>query len=876
MDNRRSNKTTIVIITGTIMIALIMVFGTAWTAKNANTDTNEAVRTVSSLYLNELAGRREQVVQNNLKNRINDARIAVELMDEDDLSSMEKLQAYQARMKKLYSLEKFAFVDTDGLIYTSLGTQSNINEYNFNYKTLSKPEISIFNLNSIEKKVVLAIPVDMTFEGKKLSVCFMEIDMKEMLSGVSMDSTAEDTTFCNIYTVDGIALSNTILGGLAVEDNLIEAMEIAVYDEGYSFDDFINKFKNSESGQVSFTYNGIKETLSFMPVDGTDWQLTYLIRESVISDKISTISQGIINRGIVQMIVTIGAMLMMFGVILNQIKRTTRYQLEKEVAQEELDKRIVLQKKLEEQSEALSVALKQAEEANKAKTVFLSNMSHEIRTPMNAIIGLNNIALNEQELSDKTKNYLNQIGTSADHLLNLINDILDMSRIESGHMTIKNEEFSFSKLIETINTMFSGQCQERNINYACHINSEVDDYYIGDNMKLRQVFINIIGNAVKFTGENGSIDFDIERKAHFDGKSTIEFKVKDTGIGISKEFLPHLFEPFAQEDTSNTSKYGSSGLGLAITKNIVEMMNGNIEVESEKGKGSTFTVTITLDDVTNKKDAFNEEIDLNKISALIVDDDEIACQNGKLVLGTSGIKSDLASSGKQAIEMVRKAHEENNPYNLILIDWQMPEMDGVETSKKIREIVGNESAIIILTAYKWDDVLEDALNSGVDSFVSKPLFVGNVIDEFKSVVRKRREILTDEIKVDLNGRRVLIAEDIQINAEIIEMLLKSKGIESEIAENGKIAVEMFENNPVNYYDAILMDVRMPEMDGLTATKVIRNMGKEDSLSIPIIALTANAFDEDVQRSLQAGMDAHLSKPVQPEFLFKTLQEYIKD
>ena len=665
MDNRRSNKTTIIVIAGTIMIALIMIIGNVWTAKNANSDTNEAVRTVSSLYLNELAGRREQVVENNLNNRIDDLRTAVELMDSDDLSSMEKLQAYQARMKRLYSLEKFAFVDTDGLIYTSLGTQNNIDEYNFDYKTISEPEISIFNLDSIEKKVVIAVPVNLNFEGKKLSVCFMEIDMKEMLSGVSMDSSADDATFCNIYTTDGIALSNTILGGLAVEDNLIEAMEIAEYDKGYSFEKFLDSFKNGNRDQVSFTYNGIKETLSYAPINNTNWQLTYLIRESVISDKISTISQGIINRGIVQMIVTVGAMLMMFGVILNQIKRTTRYQLEKEVAQEELDKRIILQKKLEEQSKALSVALKQAEEANKAKTIFLSNMSHEIRTPMNAIIGLNNIALNEQELSDKTKNYLNQIGTSADHLLNLINDILDMSRIESGHMTIKNEEFSFSKLIETINTMFSGQCQERNINYVCHINSEIDDYYVGDNMKLRQILINIIGNAVKFTSENGSIDFDIERKAHFDGKSTIEFKIKDTGIGISKEFLPHLFEPFAQEDTSNTSKYGSSGLGLAITKNIVEMMNGNIEVESEKGKGSTFVITVTLDDVINKKEAFNEEIDLNKISALIVDDDEISCQNGKLVLQASNIKSDLASSGKQAIEMVKKAHNENNPYNLI-------------------------------------------------------------------------------------------------------------------------------------------------------------------------------------------------------------------
>ena len=385
-------------------------------------------------------------------------------------------------------------------------------------------------------------------------------------------------------------------------------------------------------------------------------------------------------------------------------------------------------------NEALSNALEAAKEANKAKTAFLSNMSHEIRTPMNAIIGLDNIALNDPDISPKTREYLTKIGDSAEHLLSLINDILDMSRIESGRLILKNEEFQFSKLVEYINTMFSSQCSGKGLDYHCHINGHVDDFYIGDNMKLRQVLINILGNAVKFTPAGGSINLDIERTAQFDGKSTLRFVIRDTGIGMSKEFLPHIFDTFAQEDLSASNKYGSSGLGLAITKNIVEMMNGNISVESEKGKGSTFTVTVTLLDSARKGSGNNAlEIKPHEMSVLIVDDDPVACEHAKLVLEKSGIASETVSSGREAIEMVKLRHARQNPYNLILVDWQMPEMDGIETTREIRKIVGNESAIIILTAYKWDDILDEAVQAGVDSFIAKPLFASKLLEEFNKL-----------------------------------------------------------------------------------------------------------------------------------------------
>ena len=878
------NSTLLVAITGGLIVAVILIIGMIWMGRSASQSTVKAVRSVSLLYLNELAGRRKQVVEDTLNNNIATIKVATNLMEEDDLKDLEHLQAFQTRMKKLFKLEKFAFVDTKGLIYTSLGMQTDIDKYEFNHKTISGPEISIKNVKNEDRKAVIAVPVDIPFNGEKFTTCFMEMDMHEMLAGVSMTSQDENVTFNNIYSAEGYALSNLVLGGNATEYNLFEAMNHAEFDKGYSLEKMMQDFTERKNGVVSFTYEGQEETLCYIPIAGTDWMLTYLIQENVIRDKIIGVNKKLIRDSAMLSILNALVLLGIFMYIMRQNKENTRLILAKETSeaelrgkQAELGERIVLQEKLIQQSHALSDALTAAEEANKAKTIFLSNMSHEIRTPMNAIIGLDNIALNDPETTPKIKDYLTKIRDSAHHLLDLINDILDMSRIESGRMTLKNEEFSFSDLIKSINTLFSGQCQEKGVDYQCHINGHIDDYYIGDNMKLRQVLINILGNAVKFTPSGGNVDVEVERIACLDDKSTLRFMIKDTGIGMSKDFLPHIFDAFAQEDSSTTNKYGSSGLGLAITKNIVELMNGNIQVESEKGKGTTFTVTVTLMNSKLSKTE-DEDIKINpqEMSVLIVDDDEIAGQHAKLVLEKIGIASDFVNSGKEAIEMVKLRQARRLPYNLILVDWKMPEMDGVETARQIRAIVGNESAIIILTAYRWDDILDEALAAGIDSFIAKPLFASAFMEELQSALKKKRSMSKNNIqKADLKGRRILLAEDVEINAEIMVMVLETREMEVDLAKNGKIAVEMFESHPEGYYDAILMDMRMPEMDGLTATRAIRAMDRADSKVIPIIALTANAFDEDVQRSMQAGLNAHLSKPVEPDSLYETLESLIK-
>jgi CheY-like chemotaxis protein len=497
-------------------------------------------------------------------------------------------------------------------------------------------------------------------------------------------------------------------------------------------------------------------------------------------------------------------------------------------------------------------------------------MSHEIRTPMNAVIGLNSLALKDETLCPKTREYLYKTGESAKHLLGLINDILDMSRIESGRMVLRNETFSFSAIMEQINTMVMSQCSDKGLKYECRILSRVDDHYIGDDMKLKEVLINILSNAVKFTDAPGHITMTVERTAIFGDQSTMKFCIEDTGIGMDKEFIPRIFDPFSQEDGSRKSKYGSTGLGMAITKNIVEMMNGTIEVESQKGVGTKFTVIVSLRNCEQMN--VDREIDPGTLKVLVVDDDRIATEHARTVLDEIGIRTDVCHDGETALKMLELQHAKQEPYNLVLVDWKMPGMDGLETSKRIREHFDSETTIIILTAYNWDEIAGETV---VDSFLPKPLFASNVLEEFERVARRNNMSLFKEKKrADLKGRRILLAEDMEANAEIMMDILSLEDVEADHAENGRIALELFQNSQPGLYSAILMDVRMPVMDGLESAEAIRALDRADAKTIPIIALTANAFDEDVQRSLQAGMNAHLTKPVETEHLFQTLGELI--
>lgn len=519
-------------------------------------------------------------------------------------------------------------------------------------------------------------------------------------------------------------------------------------------------------------------------------------------------------------------------------------------------------------------ALQEAERANSAKTVFLSNMSYEIRTPMNAIIGLYNIAMRKQGLDDEIKDILNQIGTNARHLITLINDILDISLIESGDVKLRQEEFSFGGMLEQINAITESQCNDKGLSFECSVKGQLDDNYIGDDLKLKQILFNILGNAVKYTEPSGRVTFEVEEIGRHDAQAEIRFVISDTGVGISKDYLPKLFEPFAQKTKASRNSFGSTGLGMAITKNIIEMMGGKIEVKSEQGLGSVFTVTVPLGLFAEKNNAVSH-FDAGSLRALIVDDDITACEHARMVLKSVGIDSEHVRSGNEALEMFRNQGGSVPLFNLLLVDWKMPGIDGIELTRLIRKMPGNEDITIILTTYNWYEIMEEALLAGVNAFLAKPLFAGSIKEEIGKIISEHSKTPERKAhKADIANRRILVAEDMEINGQILEQMLSLKDVQSVLVMNGEDAVEAFKNSEEGYYDAILMDIIMPVMNGLEAAKAIRGLDRSDAKTIPIIALTANAFDDDIKLSLEAGMNAHLSKPVELDALFDTLEKLL--
>lgn len=536
-------------------------------------------------------------------------------------------------------------------------------------------------------------------------------------------------------------------------------------------------------------------------------------------------------------------------------------------------------RKEQQQKEQLASALVAAEQANAAKTDFLSRMSHEIRTPMNAIIGMSTIAAQSIGDDEQVADCISKIGISSRFLLSLINDILDMSRIESGKMLLKNEKIPTEEFLRGINSICYSQAAAKGVEYECIIDPVMDDYYIGDAMKLQQVLINILSNAIKFTGEGGKITFSASPRKRTRNDAVIRFVVNDTGVGMSEEFIPHLYEPFSQESIGTTALYGGTGLGLAISKNIVDMMDGKITVRSIKGIGSEFTVDVKLGIVEEEKLRHNQKkqnYNFSHLKTLVVDDDVAVCESAVVTLREMGVSAEWVDSGRKAIERVQHLWNSDKYYDMILIDWKMPEMDGIETARRIRQIVGPDVTIIIMTAYDWLSIENEAKLAGVNLLMSKPMFKSALVSAFtKALGEKEEESEREEVQnYDFTGKRVLVVEDHPMNTEIAEMLLKNKGFEVETAENGLRAIELYSKTEAGYYDAILMDIRMPLMDGLAAANNIRHLSNADAKTVPIIAMTANAFDDDIEKSKAAGMNAHLAKPIEPNRLYRTLYDFI--
>lgn len=529
------------------------------------------------------------------------------------------------------------------------------------------------------------------------------------------------------------------------------------------------------------------------------------------------------------------------------------------------------------QQQMVQDAYAYAESANVAKTEFLSRMSHDIRTPLNAIIGMTAIAGTQIDNQDRVQECLNKITVASKHLLMLINEVLDMSKIESGKLELQEDAFNLADLIDNMITMVLPQMKQYNHELQVNVINLKHEQVIGDSLRLQQAFINLLTNAMKYTPAGGDITINIkERLLENKAYGEYEFTFEDNGIGMTEDFQKVMFDPFTRAEDSRISKVTGTGLGMTITRNLIRMMDGDIHVESQVDQGTKFTVTIHLKLQNHDEELIQELIDL---PVLIVDDDAITCESACITLMDIGMLGDWCTSGREAVKKVIERHETGQAYFAVILDWKMPDMDGIATARAIREAVGKDIPIILISAYDWSDIEQKAREAGINGFITKPLFKSRLINSFKEFLNKEQEDLKKmdtvfDSTVDFSGKTVLLVEDNELNAEIVREVLKMSGTQVEWVKNGKEAVEKVLCSEDGYYDMIFMDIQMPVMDGYQATKAIRASGRNDAQTIPIVAMTANAFIEDISRAKKAGMTEYVTKPVDFVQLEQIMREFL--
>lgn len=534
------------------------------------------------------------------------------------------------------------------------------------------------------------------------------------------------------------------------------------------------------------------------------------------------------------------------------------------------------------QEQLLRDALAAAQAASRAKSDFLSRMSHDIRTPMNAIIGMSTIGQLKIEDTSSVKDCFQKIDTSSKYLLSLINDILDMSRIETDKMEIAHDLFDFRSFVDEVNQIIYPQTEEKGIHYEMRHQEPLESHYIGDSLRMKQILMNLLSNALKFTPSGGSICIDIGEQRRCNGYAYLQFIVQDNGIGMSEDFMKKIFQPFEQEAPGQARNNVGSGLGLSIVYNLVQLMGGSVNVESSKQTGSSFTITIPFQLVSDDEEKEWERKRQNLLKGfrvLVVDDDPAIGKQAAVILEDIGARTFYADSGFRAVEEVKRGVREKWMFDIAMIDWKMPGMDGIETARRIRRMVGPDTMIIMITAYDWSNIEKEAREAGIDYFIAKPLFRSTLYDTFSKLEKSELEEMQAEEKGTetdtLEGQHILLVEDNELNQEIARTLLEMNGVTVDVACNGKEAVDCFERQEPWTYQAILMDIRMPVMDGLEATRRIRALNREDAASVPILAMTANAFEEDKKTAYSAGITGYLVKPLDFSNLIEELKKYRK-
>ena len=617
-----------------------------------------------------------------------------------------------------------------------------------------------------------------------------------------------------------------------------------------SVDNSIKEFgaalKNHQEFAMTFEVKGEERQIYGISLPYSEWYLVSVMPYSILDDAINNLS----SQRIFMTLLSCASVLIILTLIFLRYFSITRSQVHE-----------------------LETARQAALEANKAKSEFLANMSHDIRTPMNAIVGMTAIATTHIDDRKQVQNCLRKITLSSKHLLGLINDVLDMSKIESGKLALTTEQISLKEVVEGIVNIMQPQVKTKKQTFDIHVENILTENMWCDGIRLNQVLLNLLSNATKYTPEGGSIQLSLSEEESPKGENyvRIHIKVKDNGIGMSPDFLKKIYESYSRADGARIHKTEGAGLGMAITKYIVDAMEGVIDIKSEPDKGTEFLLTFDFE----KAAAVEMDMVLPSWNMLVVDDDELLCETATDALISIGIKAEWTLSGEKAIEQVIQHHKKRDDYQIILLDWKLLDMNGIQVAREIRRNLGDDVPILLISAYDWSEFEAEAREAGISGFISKPLFKSTLyhaLRQYMGIETEDDQTLNQDI--DLSGRRILLAEDNELNWEVAKELLSDLGVALDWAEDGQICLDKFQSSPEGYYDAILMDIRMPHMTGYEATKSIRGLDHPDALTIPIIAMSADAFSDDIQHCLKCGMNAHIAKPIDVVELTRLLKRYL--
>lgn len=822
-----------------------------WVLTSMSGKSEEAITDIGRIYMSEMSKQLQQKFTAIIDLRMDQVEGIIRRTPPESVTSVEEMEEELALSASVRAFDYLGLYDADGecrVIYG--GPVEQINEEEFREALESEDKKVTSGMNECGEKLALLF-VDVAYpmgDGKTSTVLVAGISMDYLRDALVLEQ--EDMlVYSHIIHKDG---TYVIRSGDAFRDNYFHRMQedFSIFNgktsQQYS-DEFQEAINKGESYSTLIMMDGTHRHLYGTYLPNSDWYLVMVMPYGVLDDAINDLGNQRIHTMVVGYGIILAGVLLVFAIYLSLSTQ---------------------------QMQALEAARKEAVRANKAKSEFLSNMSHDIRTPMNGIVGMTAIAISNIDDIARVKDCLKKISLSSKHLLGLINDVLDMSKIENGKLTLNMGQISLSDVMDNIVNIVQPQIKAKRQHFDIFVQKmETEEVYC-DNVRLNQILINLLSNAIKFTPVEGKINVYLSQEESPLGNNYVQchFRVVDTGIGMSEEFREKIFETFSREDNMRVQKTEGTGLGMAITKCIVDAMKGTIEVKSRQGEGSEFHVILDLE----KALVPESDMMLPPWNMLVVDNNEDLCVSTVAALKEIGVTAEWVLDGQTAVEMVEKRHKEHDDYHFVLLDWKMPGMDGVETTREIRRRVGDGIPILIISAYDWSDIEEEAREAGAHGFISKPLFKSNLylgLSRFADGADEKVES-PEKKEIDLSGKSILLAEDNDLNWEIANEILSSIGFKMERAENGQICVDKFKSSAPGTYDAILMDIRMPVLDGYGAARAIRALERPDA-SLPIIAMTADAFSEDIQRCLDSGMNAHIAKPIDVNKLVEYLQKFLQ-